>query len=127
MAPEVHEYKAHNGHEADLFAVGVILFQIVTGHSPFSAAQQQDLYYSQIVTGQADTFFEMNEAEHLSSSFKDLIIRMLAFDASDRLTVDELRTHAWVCEKTIKFEIQSSERAMNLTPRKAFQKKFQLI
>ena len=109
MAPEVHQNETYTGKSADLFSVGVILFQIVTGHSPFESAQQKDLYYSQIVTGQSRTFFELNEAEHLSSSFKDLIMRMLAFDASERLSVDELRTHPWVCEKTIKLEIRSSE------------------
>ena len=60
MAPEVHKNEAHRGQTADFFSVGVILFQIVTGHSPFESAQQQDLYYSQIVTGQTDTFFELN-------------------------------------------------------------------
>ena len=38
MAPEVHQNEAHSGEIADFFSVGVILFQIVTGHSPFESA-----------------------------------------------------------------------------------------
>ena len=38
MAPEVLANKAHDGHRADMYAAGVILFAIVVGSFPFSKA-----------------------------------------------------------------------------------------
>lgn len=35
MAPEIRDEKDYKGHEVDLFAVGVILFIMYTGHPPF--------------------------------------------------------------------------------------------
>ena len=38
MAPEIHAGKVYHGAEIDMFSIGVILFQIVQGTSPFFTA-----------------------------------------------------------------------------------------
>ena len=46
MAPEIIELKAFDGHKADIFSLGVILFISVMGVFPFKAAKKNDRYYS---------------------------------------------------------------------------------
>ena len=120
MSPEIHEGNTYSGTKADLFSVGVILYQIVTGKSPFSEASKEDLFYSQLVEGQIENFFQMKEVEHLSSGFKDLITRLLAYDPSERPTIDEIRSHSWMREKTIQIEIQPSDKLQKFSPKKNF-------
>jgi serine/threonine protein kinase len=49
MAPEVHEGKPYKGSTTDIFALGVILFYMVTGVMPFQVkAVKSDPLYSYI-------------------------------------------------------------------------------
>lgn len=121
MAPEIHEDKTYCGTEVDLFSLGVIVFQIVCGKSPFlAAATETDLYYSQFVTGQTSNFFDLHTVQHLSSEFKDLISRLLAYDASQRPSIEELRSHPWLHTKTINIEVRSSNKPQKFNTRKNF-------
>ena len=62
MAPEILEEESYQGDKADLFAVGVILFMIVSGRPPYvSKASEEDLYFSQLVRGNSQAFFELHE------------------------------------------------------------------
>lgn len=45
MAPEIHLGKRYRAVDADLFALGVILFILVTGLPPFSLASEMDPDY----------------------------------------------------------------------------------
>ena len=67
MAPEILSKNSYQGDKADLFAVGVILFMIVSGRPPFvSKASEEDLYFSQLIKGDDSAFFELHELRHLS-------------------------------------------------------------
>lgn len=65
IAPEVKalltyvetERKPYSGKEADLFSIGVILFLLVKGTFPFLNADEEDFYYSKIITGDFDAYF----------------------------------------------------------------------
>ena len=58
MAPEVLEqrgqYRAVN---ADLFAIGVILFNLLAGYPPFDSASLNDRYYGTLVNGNSSIFW----------------------------------------------------------------------
>ena len=45
MAPEMHLGKKYSGPKVDIFAMGVILFQLLNKNPPFGAAKPDDLYY----------------------------------------------------------------------------------
>jgi len=46
MAPEIHEKRPYDGERVDVFALGVILFIMMTQYPPFRAAnRQEDIYY----------------------------------------------------------------------------------
>jgi serine/threonine protein kinase len=51
MAPEIKLRKAYDGHKADLFSVGVILFILARGHFPFQEALSSDKYYHSLMDG----------------------------------------------------------------------------
>ena len=57
MAPEILARKAYQGHVADIFALGVILFAMYAGHPPFELASPTDSYYQYFVKNRVDLFW----------------------------------------------------------------------
>lgn len=53
----------YDGKKADLFSVGVILFLLVKGTFPFLNADEEDFYYSKIISGDFDTYFAWVDKE----------------------------------------------------------------
>lgn len=45
MSPEIHLGREYHGEKVDVFALGVILFVMVSKHPPFNAATPQDPFY----------------------------------------------------------------------------------
>ena len=45
MAPEVLDKQDYLGQNHDLFALGVIIFILYSGHPPFRLANEEDAYY----------------------------------------------------------------------------------
>ena len=81
MAPEILIKEPYQGHEVDLFALGIILFILYSGHPPFRCAKINDPHYKLIADNRADLFWEYHSANKppgfYSDSFKDLITNML--------------------------------------------------
>jgi serine/threonine-protein kinase HSL1 (negative regulator of Swe1 kinase) len=42
MAPEILKYKRYNGFQVDIFALGVVLFSLITCKPPFEDASEYD-------------------------------------------------------------------------------------
>ena len=85
----------------DLFALGVILFQMRSGFSPFdNLASKDDMYYKLIVNHRLDVYWKHQEKKvekgHFSEDYKDLISSMLDFYPAKRLTMADLIAHPWV-------------------------------
>ena len=81
MSPELIRKEAYQGYQADLFALGIILFILYAGHPPFEKAHVNDSYYKLLVTNRADLFWKNHSrnkpADFFSDDFKDLITNML--------------------------------------------------
>ncbi len=74
---------------ADIYAVGVILYEILTGVPPYSRGDHMSVMY-QHVQGKAKHPKEVNPA--LSQSLADLVMRAMSVDKTKRhQTMDELR------------------------------------
>ena len=115
--PEIHEGRIYSGEQADLFATGVILFCMVTGHMPFVQADQHDRYYLHFYKKDMQSFWQLHERKmnkklanqshsaaseeefKFDQSFKDLISKMLAVEPSERLTADAIMKHSWVTKE----------------------------
>ena len=80
-----------------MFSIGVILFLLVKGTMPFLTADENDFYYSKLVSGDIATYFEqVDKNNSLSSEFKDLVARLFSKDASKRPSIAEIRSHPWM-------------------------------
>ena len=96
MAPEIKEGKTYRGSQVDIFSMGVILFIIVQGIFPFKEARKEEYFYSLILTCQLDLYFQKVNGTNLSDDFKDLILRLFAYDGSYRPTPEQIRVHPWM-------------------------------
>jgi len=75
-----------------LFATAVVLFIIVSGHPPFSAASPKDTYYKALALGKKkDVFWKTHQKQsekEFSPEFIELISSMLQLDPNSRPTME---------------------------------------
>ncbi|PIN11678.1 Serine/threonine protein kinase [Handroanthus impetiginosus] len=95
MAPEVMQQKKYDA-KADLWSVGVILFQLVTGKTPFTGRSQFELL--QNILKSTELQFPP-EAKELSPQYMDLCKKLLRPPAVERLTFDEFFDHPYLSQR----------------------------
>lgn len=96
MAPEIREGKVYDGRQIDMFSTGVILFIIVKGIFPFEQAKRSDKIYQLKINQKLDSYWNKVRGKDLSDEFKDLILKMVSYDAGKRPTISELKEHPWI-------------------------------
>ena len=87
-APEVISGKLYSGPEVDVWSCGVILYALLCGSLPFDDESIPNLF-KKIKGG----IYSL--PSHLSPGARDLISRMLFVDPLKRITLAEIRHHAW--------------------------------
>ena len=99
MAPEVPT-KNYDGKKVDVFAAGVILFIMYAGNPPFEKASPNDPYYKLIKDKNYATFWKAHSRRrpvgYFNDNFRELFVRMVAFEPKERPPIEEIATHAWV-------------------------------
>ncbi|KAI9116031.1 hypothetical protein K1719_012961 [Acacia pycnantha] len=95
MAPEIMQLQKYD-YKADLWSVGVILFQLVTGRTPFTGSNQMQLLQN-IIKSTELQFPSDNQI--LSSECKDLCRKLLRRNPVERLTFEEYFNHPFLCQK----------------------------
>lgn len=91
------------GQPCDIFAIGVILFNLLTGYIPFKEASKGDKLYELIMDANFDSFWKNHEkaSKHSKSvleknvNLKNLIEKMIDSDAGFRMTASEIKKHPW--------------------------------
>ena len=112
IAPEVIKGKrcGYDGEKADIFSIGVLLFSIITSKIPFPIAKiikegdKIQQLYRFIKEKNENNFWETLKEKHIegfSPEFKDLFIKMVAFDPNERPSIKEILNHDWMKEVTI--------------------------
>ncbi|KAK7242358.1 serine threonine protein kinase [Aureococcus anophagefferens] len=91
-APEVISGHLYAGPEVDVWSCGVILYALLCGSLPFDDESIPNLF-KKIKSGMYSL------PSHLSQLARDLIPRMLVVDPMKRVTVPEVRGHAWFQQK----------------------------
>jgi len=97
MAPEV--LKGMYNKEADLWSIGVIMFSMFFGYTPFQKASDERL--GSIEENRAIKrrirrgFKRFPKRGHVSSGAKGLIVKLLQKDTAKRYTAEEALMHPW--------------------------------
>ncbi|KAL6146069.1 hypothetical protein ACLB2K_056752 [Fragaria x ananassa] len=97
MAPEIMQLQKYDA-KADLWSVGAILFQLVTGKTPFTGNNQIQLL--QNIVKSTELQFP-SDSNNLSSECKDLCQKLLRRNPVERLTFEEFFNHPYLAQKAL--------------------------
>ncbi|MCQ2815784.1 MAG: protein kinase [archaeon] len=87
IAPEMLRKEGHD-HRIDIWSVGVLMFELLAGYSPFAAHTNQELY-SNIKR------LKIHWPQDMPPFAKDLISKILKLNPADRLPFDKILQHRW--------------------------------
>ena len=101
-SPNILSNQPYNGEKADIFSLGVILFNLVSGKLGFMKATQEDQIYGHILAGNIDQYWTELYSKignmNFSNDFKDLYISMVAPNENDRPHIAQVLNHPWFNE-----------------------------
>ncbi|CAI0471177.1 unnamed protein product, partial [Linum tenue] len=94
MAPEIMQLQKYDA-KADLWSVGAILFQLVTGKTPFTGSNQMQLLQNIMKS----TGLQFPPEVNLSTECTDLCYRLLRRNPVERLTFEEFFNHPFLSQR----------------------------
>ena len=95
MAPEIVQKLEYAGPPADIWALGVLMFTILSGCFPYRGATDKELYKKIM---RADYRLPSEVQSQLSPEATDLLKRLFSVDAEKRPTAKELLNDPWLIE-----------------------------
>lgn len=94
--PEILKRKGYDKENADLWAVGVLVFILACQKPPFMRADMTDPHYKLFQIRNNDYWTRMKpKNKSLSAEFQKFINYMLAEEPSLRLSIVKIRKHGW--------------------------------
>mmetsp|Transcript_68558 Transcript_68558/g.113932 ORF Transcript_68558/g.113932 Transcript_68558/m.113932 type:complete len:697 (+) Transcript_68558:79-2169(+) len=98
FAPEM--IRKRYGPQVDLWALGVVLFQLLAGRLPFNATDTKTIFEQVLNAPQRlEDLMSRVEWRGISESARDLVLKLLERDPMRRLNADEALNHPWVTFK----------------------------
>ena len=108
-APEIIENKQYDGDKIDIFSLGATLFTLVTKKFGFYEAKVNNLslhatkiLYKFIKNKQYDRYWDLIEntfhINNLNKSFKDLFVKMVAYNPDERPSIEDIKNDEWLKE-----------------------------
>ncbi|CDW86267.1 protein kinase domain containing protein [Stylonychia lemnae] len=90
MAPEILNGRRYN-HKADVWSLGVVFFEMITGFTPFTGRDKKDL-----INNLDKGVYKLPKKLKLSLSGLDFLNNCLQFDSEKRMSWDDLIRHPYV-------------------------------
>jgi serine/threonine protein kinase len=98
LAPEVVSFAPYDGKQADVFALGVCLFQLLASAPPFRIAHSSDRCWKYIESGNLAKLVKgWGLSDRIPDSAVDLLDGLFA-QADKRLTLDQVEAHPFFVE-----------------------------
>ena len=101
-APEMYIKENYDGEKADIFSLGVILFNIRTGKMGFKEAKEDNKYYKYIKEGKTKVYWQKIEKNmkinDLTEEFKNLFIKIVTYNPEIRPSIEEIYNDIWLKE-----------------------------
>jgi len=91
LAPEVIQNPGYDGHIADIWSAGILLYVCASGKLPFADDNISDLLEKIIEA-------KPTYPKHFSASLKQLLSRLLEPNFKKRATLEQIATHPWIKE-----------------------------
>lgn len=91
LAPEMINKSGHN-ESIDIWSLGVLLFELLTGKTPFNFKGDRNQLYNSIKT------LKICWTDDFPPLAKDLISKILRLKPSDRLSLEQILDHQWFKE-----------------------------
>lgn len=88
MSPELLQKKSYD-YTVDIWGLGILLYELMHGYSPFRAKKIEDIY-SNIKNKR------MKCSGRISPEVKDLLTKILKIEPSERLSMEGILDHSWV-------------------------------
>ncbi|CAB9513045.1 activated protein kinase catalytic subunit alpha-1 [Seminavis robusta] len=102
MAPELleghrNQAEGFDGYAIDMWAVGVILYIMLTGQTPWKMPHVTDLKFQKYTDGWMEDIM-ISQGMRLTGNAFCLLQRMLWLNPRDRLCLQQVRSHPWMRE-----------------------------
>jgi len=112
MCPEIYEFNPVNGEKADIWSIGVCLFIMVTGRSPFSLPSKEDPNFVR--------FYQHKDFSRckISEDCKDLLANLLC-PSNQRFTISDILRHPWMMFQSHPFFRNPNSRASSPSCRRS--------
>ena len=103
MCPQMLENVPYLGIDADIFSLGCILFNLVTGNGGFGSSYKKDDFYTKIKNKNYQVYWSniqslIPKCSDLSEEFKDLYLRMVSYNPMKRPRINEILNDPWMKE-----------------------------
>lgn len=92
MAPEVHYKTPYEAEPIDVWGIGIILFTLLAGNTPWDQSTAQSSEFCQYITGE---IFNELPWKRLGTQALSLICGLLTVEAEKRMTLAEVFAHPW--------------------------------
>ncbi|KAJ2477791.1 Serine/threonine-protein kinase, partial [Coemansia sp. RSA 2131] len=119
MAPEILHYEPYDA-KADLWSIGAVTFEIMTGKPPFHASNHVEL--ARVIERTNDNIVFPDERravdgvdaqQALDPVLKDLVRRLLKMNPNDRMSFDDFFAHSALDQQHVESSMSQSPRNLS--------------